>query len=915
LERLQADLRLASRVLYDLTNGQAALGDITLYHAKEHWQDADIRIYATNQLRPHATIGGIVDGLVLETITRTVSNTITTNMLLYAPGQVAMGAVWNRYGEAGASIGEDWARTLAHELGHYLFYLQDNYIGLDGQHIVAVDGCPGMMSNPYFEPESEFHPEHGWLPQCTQTFAHQVWGRWDWAILTQFYPWLHAPPSGIPIDHPAMAGPNALILAVTQVRSAPPITPVATLVEPTFFLAKADSSHYTPSAMARAFLFQEQQILDLGALQTDQALARGAQSGDELCVFDLAAKPEPLVGCKLITQSGEQIVLAPQANWQPDVVITPVTSRTIAISVTGVTADALVVRAYPEDAPMTVTATLRASSAGDLFTGRLTLPEPTQAAYLYLYDPDNRQRRMVINYVLGSGASSLILRNGDTLQMSSGSSVELSDGSTLELNDGDMLAMTSAGLTLRLSHGNTIVLDNGATLRLSHGNTLRLSHGNTLRLSHGNTRVLRNGSAPIVSSDGQVTLFGDEVDIEPGEFYILQPATTLPNPPLWSTIIGQAYRLTASPGARDLKGASLTINYLGREISADKEQLLRVYFWDGEEWQTLPTVLDTEHNIAYAAAQGLGLYVLMYSIDLPLEGPGWNPLRYPLQESRPLTVALSSINGLYNTVYGYKATEADRWQRWQVYAAAPAPIWTNTLHELAFGPLYWINITATHSITIKFPDRGVNTVTGAEANLLLPPATYYGEIVPTAGFTPTIGLPLRAWIGANLCGEAVTRAEAGQIVYAVTIYAAGAPEAPNCGAPGQTIYFTIAGQAMLPQPAWDNSQVWELPLTFAPLGSVTGSSFTFASLSDKTLGDPPFQINATSALPASFASLTPAVCIVSGNTITLLATGICTIYAAQTDDSPGSLVPAVQQSFTVLPSARVRNLFLPLIAR
>ena len=42
-----------------------------------------------------------------------------------------MGAVWNRYGDATVSLGEDWPRTLAHELGHYLFYLDDNYIGLE----------------------------------------------------------------------------------------------------------------------------------------------------------------------------------------------------------------------------------------------------------------------------------------------------------------------------------------------------------------------------------------------------------------------------------------------------------------------------------------------------------------------------------------------------------------------------------------------------------------------------------------------------------------------------------------------------------------------------------------------------------------------------------------------------------------
>jgi hypothetical protein len=40
-----------------------------------------------------------------------------------------MGAVWNRYGESSGNLGEDWPRTLAHELGHYAFFLDDTTWG------------------------------------------------------------------------------------------------------------------------------------------------------------------------------------------------------------------------------------------------------------------------------------------------------------------------------------------------------------------------------------------------------------------------------------------------------------------------------------------------------------------------------------------------------------------------------------------------------------------------------------------------------------------------------------------------------------------------------------------------------------------------------------------------------------------
>ena len=39
-------------------------------------------------------------------------------------------------------IGEDWPRTLAHELGHYLFFLHDNYLGLDDNDQLIPVTCP-----------------------------------------------------------------------------------------------------------------------------------------------------------------------------------------------------------------------------------------------------------------------------------------------------------------------------------------------------------------------------------------------------------------------------------------------------------------------------------------------------------------------------------------------------------------------------------------------------------------------------------------------------------------------------------------------------------------------------------------------------------------------------------------------------
>jgi hypothetical protein len=58
---------------------------------------------------------------------------------------------------------------------------------------------------------------------------------------------------------------------------------------------------------------------------------------------------------------------------------------------------------------------------------------------------------------------------------------------------------------------------------------------------------------------------------------------------------------------------------------------------------------------------------------------------------------------------------------------------------------------------------------------------------------------------------------------------------------------------------------------------------------------------ATSGLPVSFASSTPAVCTVSGTTATLLSAGTCTIQASQAGNTQYAAAPPVPVKFTVDP--------------
>ncbi len=79
-------------------------------------------------------------------------------------------------------------------------------------------------------------------------------------------------------------------------------------------------------------------------------------------------------------------------------------------------------------------------------------------------------------------------------------------------------------------------------------------------------------------------------------------------------------------------------------------------------------------------------------------------------------------------------------------------------------------------------------------------------------------------------------------------------------------------------------------------------TITFAALSSQPFGSAPFVVTATasSGLAVSFASTTPAVCTVSGTTMTLVAPGVCTIQATQAGNAEYTAAAPVSQSFEVL---------------
>ncbi len=117
---LQEGFKKASGYLYDASDGQMYLEEITLCDQKAFWGDSDYRVSASNQVRPAADTGGLL-----------------------RPGQHIE---FGRYRASDHSYGGLWTaraghRTLIHEFGHYALGLWDEWFyrgGLLGLSEVAT---------------------------------------------------------------------------------------------------------------------------------------------------------------------------------------------------------------------------------------------------------------------------------------------------------------------------------------------------------------------------------------------------------------------------------------------------------------------------------------------------------------------------------------------------------------------------------------------------------------------------------------------------------------------------------------------------------------------------------------------------------------------------------------------------------
>ncbi|MBI1294943.1 hypothetical protein GC175_08295 [bacterium] len=421
----------ASNHLYDFTDGQMALGQVTVYQNYDEWNNADVRIYASNVMRPQAEIGGVVTALTTDPLMPTVQ---------YNPGFVYMGSNWDRTGKpvGGDLIDPDWSVALAHELGHYLLFLFDTYLSLnENNEAVEIDTCTGSaMGFAYLEENTEFvFDTTHWGSACGNTLANQTLGRTEWDTIKLWYQYVRVPTV-------VNNGPFAPPVPLTQIEFVLPSSPTTPIPDQTFSLGYQNGE--TASAAARGWLIVDQRVQDQGSpiSGTTTLTLNNAQLGDRFCLFDISPQgSRRQFGCEVIEFDDNTLTLRKDENWAPVIQLSPVTSRTINISVTQAVAAGTQLQAtiYPED--QNTATTIDLVSQGDTHTGTFVSPIPATSAYVSVNvaeaaSEEVPRREVIIGYgVGGSGAYGPAWRLGGAPIISSDGQAEYAFEENTTLTD------------------------------------------------------------------------------------------------------------------------------------------------------------------------------------------------------------------------------------------------------------------------------------------------------------------------------------------------------------------------------------------------------------------------------------------------------------------------------------------------
>ncbi|MBP8294352.1 MAG: hypothetical protein KAX65_16360, partial [Caldilineaceae bacterium] len=408
--QLSAAVLSASDYLYRYTNGQFALGAVSVYQAYQNWDAADVWLYASNTLRPLSYIKGDVAGPTPDPQAPAVQ-------VEYVPGQVYIGSYWNRFGLPPAAplpevvdVDGDYALALSHELSHYILGQFDAYLVLTPEGEVETSNqCQGTAMGWVYSPVNHgFIGDPGyWNTNCANTLANYNLQRTEWQTIQHWFPWAQMPAAGV--------APGPLPAGVTTVQYVDQLAP-PTIGSTYDLLYQAGE---TASRAARAFLFQNNRVLDQGKPvrgATAITLPMAPSAGDRLCVIDIDPAPAPpntprnQYGCETLAVDDSEVQMARDPAWAPFMEIVHPNAAAVTIRVTQpLTGAQLQARLYPEHST-TPSAIINLVPGGGQWVGTFPVGQVTPAAYVEVWVDEtntetNPRRTAIFDYGIGGGAA------------------------------------------------------------------------------------------------------------------------------------------------------------------------------------------------------------------------------------------------------------------------------------------------------------------------------------------------------------------------------------------------------------------------------------------------------------------------------------------------------------------------------
>ncbi len=574
----------AANYLYQFTNGQVTLGQVTVAQEEGSWQcnDADLCLYSNNNLRPKAVIGGVVDDVLQDP---------NNGENAYNPGPISMGSEWNRYFRPPGTIvklsdetlldvdtlEEDWPLALAHEFGHYLFFLYDTYLDRESNQISQslIASCAGSAMNDVYAPANHHFvaDQEYWDTNCGQSLAHAKQnGRPEWETMRAFHPWMQERADAV----------AALPVSLVATNFLTPTTPLAPLqANQIYDLGYRDAEN--ASLQARAYLFRNEHIL--GPYQpvpdSTEVTLGNARLGDQLCFYDINDNaegaeagdetPRHQFGCEAVVANDNVLDLTKNVAWAPLAQVSLSSTSTTSVDIEvwqplGAEDGAVVARFYAEEDGFVGEVQLAASLADEsIHRATFDFGGPLPPFFVQLFVDEEV--------------------------------------------DGAQIATRRETVFERGTGGG------------------------------GAFGPFRDwGGVLIYSADGLATFTpSSNLNLKEGESIAWQTMPGTPPLPANASIVGQSYRLDALPtslvqsgtiGVRFFESGSESV----RAAQAENEVALYRWTEDGNVWSPLNTTVETPANaetgvrVAFAPSEGVGVYALLRLSDEPAPQQIFMPL-------------------------------------------------------------------------------------------------------------------------------------------------------------------------------------------------------------------------------------------------------------------------------------------------